>query len=196
MTKPLVNLSLLEDKVIPDTVTDHCSVHSSGEGFVISALNPSHLVDGLASGNDIHFVSNGKWSMHDLLLSCLDIIRPATLYFSTFSITEFPARVLAQCLEQGSLEGIHMLLDYKAKARYPAVFQIMQNISSRIRLMPVHAKVMVLQGQQSSVTVTGSLNWTKNPRIEAGLISTSPAVAAFHKQWLTKALNNGNIFQP
>jgi hypothetical protein len=47
-----------------------------------------------------------------------------------------------------------------------------------------HAKLLVVINKDWAVSVTGSANLTKNSRLEAGVISCTPAIANFHKSWI------------
>ena len=190
----LVDLSILDCRPV-STVTDHLVVDPAVVGFVLAEMDPAHLVDGVLSGKDVHFISSGKWSLYDLLIALLPFCSPAVLYLSTYSLTEFSARILARNVSEGHLSAVHILLDKRAKVRYPEVYQLAGNISNRIRLMEVHAKVMVLQSADRIVTVVGSANWTENPRIEAGILTTNPEVGNFHKMWLDKAIEHGTVFK-
>jgi hypothetical protein len=63
-----------------------------------------------------------------------------------------------------------------------------------IRLTTCHAKIVVLQNQQWSVAIVGSANFTNNPRIEAGIVSTERAVGDFHRDWMLAEIANAKPF--
>jgi hypothetical protein len=145
--------------------------------------------------DDVIYLSHGDWSMHDLVKVLVDQVAPCNLYLSTWSMTEFPLRQILQLQMDGLLTSVNMLLDKKSKVRYPAVYQLAQNISNTISLTDVHAKVTILEGNSSTITIINSQNWTENKRIETGWISRQSSVAEFHLTWLKKALNNGSPFK-
>ncbi len=193
MHQPLVDLSLL-DALQVQTLDDHAT-SAKDKQFLLAAQDPAHIAAQALSGLDVHFISSGKWALHDLLVCLLQYCSPAVLYISTFSVTEFPARILASNISSGAVSALHLLLDYRAKKRYPAVVQLAANIATTIRTIPVHAKVFVLESAEISFTVIGSANWTVNPRVESGLITSCRDAAAFHKNWISKAIHDGNPFQ-
>ena len=65
---------------------------------------------------------------------------------------------------------------------------------NKIVMTSIHAKVTVIRSPAGSVTITGSANWTQNPRIEQGVITLDPACADFHISWIKKAMENGELF--
>ena len=141
-----------------------------------------------------HFVSRGDWSMHDLVLELIRLHGPATLYISTYAIREYPVRQLVMAMETGSIKAIYMLLDYRAKVRTPEVFQLAKLNMANIYQIAIHAKVCVIQCPDISFTILGSANWTTNPKIEAGIVTTSSEVADFHVKWMLKIMDNAQIF--
>lgn len=153
------------------------------------------LVDSMLQATTIQFVSDGDWSMHDLFNALLPHYAPCELWFSTYTISEFAIRQIVQAQLKKDLLSVHMLIDYRAKVRTPEAFHLAENNVNRIRLTPCHAKVMVIRSNKGCISVVCSANWTKNPRIEAGVISRNEQLAAFHIDWLNKTLDNADIFQ-
>ena len=152
------------------------------------------LLDKLKDKRDVHFVSDGDWSMHDLVNELLKKYAPAEIYITTYALREFAARQLINAMEKRQLKSINLLIDYKAKARTPEVFQLASMTFSKIFLTSIHAKVTVIKSAAGNVTINASANWTTNPRIEAGVISTNDATADFYVQWIENVMNNAEIF--
>lgn len=152
------------------------------------------LLFSLRDGHCTHYVSDGDWSMHDLVIELLKKYKPANLWITTYALREFPVRQLILAQDRQDLLSINMLIDYRAKMRTPEVFHLASQNVNRIHLTSVHAKVCVLKCASGSVTILGSANWTQNPRIEAGVISLDAGVADFHVSWIEKAMDNAEIF--
>jgi hypothetical protein len=167
------------------------------EDFVIckSPEKLKLLIDSLQQGKLIHFVSNGDWSMHDLVVELLKLYAPAELWFTTYALREFAVRQLLTALDKKQLFGVHILIDYKARARTPDVIQLAEMNVNRVYLTSVHAKVCVLKSTKGCVSINCSANWTSNPRIESGTISLNEAVANFHINWINKTMENAEIFK-
>lgn len=184
-----------KNKQVPAIGADHRAVDVSPiPVFCKSPSELQDLVDTVSKHKDVLYLSNGDWSMHDLLIMLMNWIPCADLYLSTYSITEFPLRQIVKLQEEERLQQVHILLDAKAKVRYPATFHLANNICNRIRLTQVHAKVMVLRTPSFDLSVMASSNWTENRRLETGYISRTPEVTAWYLNWLEKSLEHGNPF--
>ncbi len=153
------------------------------------------LLQAACSGHDIHFLSDGDWSMHDLVNELLKKYHPAELFFTTYALREFSVRQLINALDKNLLVGVTCLIDYKAKSRTPDAYQLASMNVNRIYLTQIHAKVMVLRSPEGCVSVVSSANWTSNPRIECGVLSTRTDVAEFHINWIENVLSHAEIFK-
>lgn len=174
-------------------------LHASGqpEDFVI-CKNPDKLAALLSKLNkekQLHYVSDGDWSTHDLIMQLLKQLKPAELFLTTYAIREFSIRQLVLAIERKELISINMIADYRAKMRTPEVYQLASQNMNKICLHSIHAKVTVLRSPHGSATIVGSSNLTSNPRIEAGVITLDPEVAKFHMNWITKIMENAEIFE-
>lgn len=123
-----------------------------------------------------HLWTGGQWNMHDLLVFMLTVTGPAKVYFTTWSISEDSVRVLLKLLETKLITELTCVLDYKAKEQKTNAFLLAKS-NFQVALTPIHAKVTVLVNAEWRITITGSANWTRNPRAERQLICTVPEVA-------------------
>ncbi len=153
------------------------------------------LLDKIAAGKSVYYVSNGDWSMHDLVMELLKKYNNAEVFITTYALREFPVRQLILAQEKGDIKSIKMLLDYRAKIRTPEVFQLASMNIGAIFLTSIHAKVTVIKSPVGHVSIVGSANWTKNPRIECGVISLNEDLANFHINWIEKIMINAEIFE-
>lgn len=153
------------------------------------------LLDTLSQEKQLHFISDGDWSMHDLVTELLNKFSPADIFITTYAIREFAVRQLLMALEKKLLLSVTMILDARAKTRTPEVYQLASHNFSRIRLTEIHAKVTVIRSAKGSVTIVGSANYTSNPRIEAGVITLDEAAANFHINWIDKTCDHAQIFE-
>lgn len=140
---------------------------------------------------DLHFMSHGEWSTHELIMHLLTKIGPADLYFTTWSLKEYPVRLLMGALENKQLLSITALLDARVRVRNPEVLHLAKAQFTKIREYDCHAKVFVLENSQWKISLVGSANMTNNPRVEACVLSTHPDVAAFHKSWIKRLVEFG-----
>lgn len=191
----LVDISVIKSAADPAGI-DSIVISGSPEAFV-TAKAPDKLktvVDAVKRFNNFHFVSDGSWSLHDLLLSIIDLYAPAEVWLTTYSITQFPASILAGFIQDGKISKLNILMDYRAKDRYPAVEQLISNVST-LKLTPIHAKLFIIRNDKECLTLLGSANWTTNKRIEAGVVDKAPLTAQMHIDWITKKMQNADPFE-
>lgn len=191
----LVDLAIINTEVAAAAV-DRVFNSSSPEA-VVTARAPDKLkqvVDAMAKYNHFHFISDGSWSLHDFLLSIIDQYAPAEVWITTYSITQFPASILASMVDEGKITQLKVLMDYRAKDRYPAVEQLISNVSE-LKLTPIHAKVFIIKNKTRSLLLIGSANWTANKRIEIGIVDNNSMTADMHIEWITKKMNDADPFE-
>ena len=154
-----------------------------------------HQVFGkVVDGQSVHYASLGDWSTHDLLFFLLEQTGPARVYFTTWAISEYAIRQLYQFIEQGVILDLKGIFDYRNAIRKPAELQFLQKITTDIKAAKCHAKVTVIENDNWGISVVGSANYTRNPRIEAGVLCCDKTVAAFHRDWILKELSNASAF--
>lgn len=144
----------------------------------------SALMVGMAHGRSLHYVSRGLWSVHDMLFAILDHVGPADVWMATWTITQDPIQKVLAAMEAGKIRTIWGLFDTRVQIRSEAVWHYARLNMARIALTANHAKVTVVENEDWAVVINGSQNYTRNPRIEAGVLTVSRKVAAFHRKWI------------
>lgn len=197
MHKPLFRLSEIKPADTPGIAAEFIKdAQSTSETlFCKGAETLERLFPSLKADCTIHFVCPGQWAMHELLLHLLEMTGPAAVYFTTWSLKEYPVRLLIDAMERGKILELHAVLDARVKVRNPEVFHLANQQFSRIRLYDCHAKVVVIENQCWSIAIVGSSNMTNNPRIEAGTLCTVPAIAQFHKNWILQVMEQSHPFE-
>ena len=100
---------------------------------------------------------------------------------ATWSIcTEAMERIL-RLVSDGTILTIRFILDPRVKVRNPLPLQILIKNFPYV-LAPCHAKVTLIHNEDWNVSVITSQNMTRNPRMERGVISTSPEIFKFDKE--------------
>lgn len=137
------------------------------------------------------FFSEGRWSMHDLMLYLLEITGPAKVFLSTFSISEAAIRALLMATEKGMITEIHCLFDHTIKKHKLNLLFFAWNVAGDVTLTANHSKIILIQNDQWKVSVIGSANMTPNPRKEAGVIFTTVSAFDHYKYYLEKSIEEG-----
>lgn len=142
-------------------------------------------------GANIFWVSDGKWSMHELLLELLNITGPAEVFISSYAMSETPARILTQLKNAGDIKTLNCVLDNRVDVRSAGSYQLMLSMCDKIVLLKTHAKVTVVINNKWKIAVIGSANYTENERYEAGIITLFDEAVDMQLRWINKALNDG-----
>lgn len=184
---------------IKQILQDQQEVASKSEDFAVVAVKSSafsgkyaiaEVISALRETPCVHFYTDGEWSMHHLLTSLLMISGPAELFISTYALSETSCRTLAQLkLEDRMVTRINCVIDNRVDTRSAGSLQLLRGIADRLTLRACHAKATVIIGCNATITVVGSANYTENKRMEIGLIDCTEAVADFHRNWITKLLD-------
>lgn len=148
----------------------------------------------ISAGTVKYFVSNGSWSMYELLKYVLQQTGPADIDAFTWNLSMPAVTVLIDLRQQGLIRKFRMLC-HSAMARYTAeAVSVMQNNCDRLVLFANHAKGFLLKNEKWTVSVVSSANFSNNPQIEAGSISTDPEIYKMHKMWLNLLFENRELF--
>lgn len=190
-------MALVTSKLTNKEDSSFCFSESSAENFAIckSPNKLKLLLSSIKKDTTLHYVSDGDWSLHDLLMELMKEYKPAELYLTTYAIRELAIRQLVMAMDRKELISVNMIADYRTKVRTPEVYQLASMNMNKICLHSIHAKVAVLRSATGCVTVLGSCNLTSNPRIEAGIITLNESVANFHINWINKIIENAEIFE-
>jgi len=162
------------------------SLTYTGESFTarekLDFIN--YKIKDLLPGQCCCYVTYGAWSSIELLEYLLNKTGPAKVYFSTWSISAEAIARLAAWQNTGVITDLHVLLDAGLRNRKPDLYQQAMGSFPKIKITAIHAKVTVVQNDAFSLVVIGSPNYTKNPRIETGVIINDKAVADFNIKWI------------
>ena len=191
----LFKFNQVGDYEIRETGNDACAVTTKGKQLAVSGSGATVIKDiigNIQKNETIHYATAGNWNAHELLEHLLKITGPAKVYLTTWAMSENPVRAILNLIDQGLITELNCVFDLKVQDRAPKVFQLIQGITSRVRLVHCHAKVFVIENESWAISNNGSANWTRNPRMEAGVISADPNVAQFHKAWIMRLIENEN----
>lgn len=148
----------------------------------------------IEQGKDYPYATGGEWSAHDMIFHFLKFTGPAHLTAATWTISERAAIDFKQHLDAGQFLSVNLLVDWRCQIHTPALVAIAKNEFTTFRLSSCHAKTYVLQNQNWSISFVSSANFTNNPRIEAGHISTNPDISHFHKSWIMAEIEKAEPF--
>jgi len=175
------------NKELPISMSGGIAV-SSAYAMASESRELKDLISLVADKLDVVWVSAGEWSMHQLLLSILDITGAARVMISSYAMGETPARILAGLKEDKLITELFCVLDDRVDVRNAKSLQLIKNICDGFALVSDHAKVTIIKNELWTVTVIGSANYTENKRYECGFISHCPNVYELNRRWMEKEL--------
>lgn len=155
----------------------------------VTASNKVHDVLAMVQpGCCVHWLSDGEWSLHDLLLGLLQITGPADVYLSSYAFSEYPARLIADLKDRKIIRSLFCLIDSRIDKRSASALTLVTNCADQLKLVNTHAKVTVIENSANIFCIIGSANYTTNKRYEAGMIISDAVVSSFHKKWICDEL--------
>ena len=140
----------------------------------------------LTRGMFMPFVTQGKWSTHELLSAILRHTGPAAVELATYSMTEDPVRMLVNYLNDGSITELLAVCDKRFRTQQPQAMQLAE-ANFPIALIDIHAKCMTVHNADWDISVLMSSNFTRNKRMECGIIIEDAGNRQFHTKWMTDA---------
>lgn len=100
----------------------------------------------------------------------------ANLFITTFSVSEEFIRKLEQLRDKGMISQLGIITDHRTAVKALRLSLFTNNISEELLLGNNHAKVLLIQNDNWSVSVITSQNLTRGNRIECGMVCTMPEI--------------------
>ena len=123
----------------------------------------------LADGDQRHGISDGRWSLIDLLEGvALEVGREATLYLAVWTASGDHGKRLRAFIEKGLVSEIFLMVDRSFVGRQPkACEQIVDLFGEKnLRVWSSHAKFALFIGGKFDVMLQFSMNLNQNRRLE------------------------------
>lgn len=140
-------------------------------------------------------VSDGAWSMHDLLFYALEATGPAAVDLVTWQVSQRSIRMLAEGLDKGLITGLNCLLDRRTPIRRSGEMAYIETLANKIHLVDCHAKITLVANEGFTVSIFSSANMTKNKRVEFFIVYFDRYIFDFNKDWFTKQLEGAHPFE-
>ena len=154
-------------------------------------LSPEGLGQ-ILQGQEKHFYSKGAFNLVQLVLYLLKQTGPAHVFLSSYSIAEDSLATLKRREEAGELLSIRFLIDNRVRTISPKPFDYLATaFEGKYRCCALHAKVALIWNREWLVSVITSMNATHNPKLERGVIYTSPEVFGFDLKILEDEFDAG-----
>ncbi len=188
---------------------EHADTHSPGcvsaDGVKYADIDNVAKVDEVAAvllhprslgrvehGSTKHFYSDGAFNLIQLVTYILQQTGPAHVLLTSYSIAEESVQVLHRKVEKGEILDIRFIIDNRVKSMSPKPFDVLARcFPNCYRCRAIHAKVALIYNEEWKITVIGSQNATKNPKLERGIIHTDEDVFNFDLNMLEHEFYGG-----
>jgi len=148
------------------------------------------MIAGLKPNQALHYIAR-MYNMHDVFADLIKLSGPARVKIISYSITEFPLRILSQLQAKKVITELDMILDFTV-ARTPPLKQFAQHTANRIKFIDTHAKLLLIENDKWKITHIGSANFTRNNRFEQGLIITHKNQFEEYSSWFEQLFNDAS----
>jgi len=144
------------------------------------------------AGNIVAIKTNGTsdvGNIFDYILSQFN--SPAEMYLATWTISKANIARLRESVDSGKVNHLCMVFSSTLKPANPALYASLMSSLKPLDIVELkeinsHAKTFSITDGVNYYTVTGSANWSENPRIENFLILNSKELFDHHKEWMTE----------
>jgi hypothetical protein len=148
------------------------------------------------AGGDI--LSNGQWSLHEMLAYLLHRIGPAHCWITSWGISSKPMQAVLGMVRDGRIQKLKALFDHRVRLQCPDAFQLLIEMSNdprvQVSLTKIHMKTIVLMNDQYALRLYTSANLTMNPRIEGYNLATDRSMAEQNRDFIETVFVGANPF--
>lgn len=136
---------------------------------------------GLERGCEIVCLTHGQFSIIHAIEALLEHTGPAAVTISTWSAAHADLEHASRFLADGRVTAIRFLVDRSFVSRQPDYCATLRRLygDDAIRVTSIHAKFVVIRGDDWTLAVRTSMNLNENPRLELIEVSDDPALADF-----------------
>lgn len=146
------------------------------------------MIAGLKPNQALHYIAR-MYNMHDVFADLIKLSGPASVKIISYSITEFPLRILSQFQAKKIITKLDMILDFTV-SRTPPLKQFAKHFANRVRFTDNHSKILLIKNDNWNITHIGSANFTRNNRYEQGTILTYRSQYDEYSSWFETMFEN------
>ena len=117
----------------------------------------------------IHFTSNGRFSLDDMIIYFARNMNNPDCLISSFNISKEAARNLLNAKNKHYINSLRLLLNGRKQQQFKDAVDILKHFA-KIKFIAIHAKVALIYTNKEFVTIITSGNLSSNNNIERGCI--------------------------
>jgi hypothetical protein len=181
---------------VPETARKTVAKNKSEQKKLLKKEEAAAILESIGGvpkpGTFVDVISNGQSNaggFYEVLRDKWGKVKHLTL--ATWIINRHYVDMIFDDLETGKLESITFVLSNRMAAltHHTATFNRLKTLAADnpkidLRVCNSHAKVYAMTDGNDYITVSGSGNWSDNPRIENYIISNDRSRYEFHAEWM------------
>ena len=150
------------------------------------------MIGAVCDGDEICGITNGQFSLVDIIEHLLSQTGPATICIATWTMGIYDADKAYSFVQDKRIKSIRFVLDPSMFLRRPELASVLVKGfgPDAFRAVNSHAKFATVRGDRLAVTVRSSMNLNENRRIESFDISVDPAITAFFEGLVERIWNS------
>ena len=130
----------------------------------------------------------------DVVEWVLEQVGKATIWQTSFSISEEFLRRLFFIEKSGKVNVIHLILDFKATQKTLRLWPFLTRVIEHTYLADNHSKVILIRAETGqTVSIITSQNLTRGNRNESAIVTTDAAIFATFHASLTDIMKNHSV---
>jgi hypothetical protein len=148
----------------------------------IRNMAQADLLEIWESFDQLHFYTAKSLHIMDLLIHCIDEMKPCQVWLTSFSLTNHVVDQLNMMYQNGMITQLSLMIDWRVKLSRPDLVYRISQIADDVILNDNHSKlILISNSSKACYSIVSSANLNNNPRNEAGVISRDPGVFHFYK---------------
>lgn len=136
-------------------------------------------IGGLTPGGRIVGITNGRFSLIDLLREILDQTGPARVTVCAWVASLDDAEAAAHFLSSGQAKRVTLVLGGAPKRRGPYLAKLARPPGCEVMYGQIHAKFVLVRNDQWNISVRTSMNLNRNQRLEQFDLDDDPQICDF-----------------
>ena len=130
----------------------------------------------------------------DVVEWVLEQVGKATIWQTSFSISEEFLRRLFFIEKSGKVDAIHLVLDFKATQKTLRLWPFLTRVIEHTYLADNHSKVILIRSETGqTVSIITSQNLTRGNRNESAIVTTNEHIFATFHASLTDIMHNQSV---
>ena len=149
-----------------------------------------NVIPTIEKGNIYNLVTTKIINPYTMVLSCLEFGNIKNLYIATYAINTKAVSIFTNLLDTKEVENWTLLINENMKFRMQGKEVVLLEAEKKYDTFTllkkrVHAKVTLIQVADKHIVISGSGNYSENPKIEQYTICDDEELYNFHKSWIT-----------